>query len=94
MYLVAPINQEVIFRSVRNLRGCNHIMTGKDAIRNVAQLHGTSERTVRREIKMAMDAAMKSPDPRVQRIWASIPRKGKELTVEELIEWAAAQTRM
>lgn len=69
-------------------------MTGKDAISRVAQLHGTSERAVRREIQRAMDAAMRSPDPKVQKIWASIPRKGKEVTVEELIEWAANQTRM
>lgn len=69
-------------------------MTGKDAIRNVAQIHGTTERAVRQEIQRAMDIAMKSPDPKVQKIWASIPRKGKEVTVEELIEWAARQTRM
>lgn len=69
-------------------------MNGKDAIRSVAQLHGTNERTVRREIQRAMEAAMKSPDPRVQRIWASIPRKGEKLTAEELIEWAVERTRM
>lgn len=69
-------------------------MTGKDAIRNAAQIHGTTERAVRQEIQRAMDIARRSPDPKVQKIWASIPRKGKEVTVEELIEWAARQTRM
>lgn len=70
------------------------MMNGKESIRRVAELHGTSERCVRQEIQRAMEIAMRSPDPKVQKIWASIPRKGKEVTVEELIEWAARRTRM
>lgn len=69
-------------------------MTGRDAINNVAQLHGKSERYIRREIRRCMDIAMKNPDPKVRALWASIPRKGKEPTVEEFIEWAAMRARM
>lgn len=65
-----------------------------NVLKEVAKLHNTSERTVRREIQRAMDAAMKNPDPKVQKLWASIPCKGERPTPEELIEWAAAQTRM
>lgn len=69
-------------------------MDGRNVLKQVAKQHGTSERYVRQEIQRAIDIAMRSPDPKVQKIWASIPRKGKEVTVEELIEWAARQTRM
>lgn len=69
-------------------------MTGKKSISRVAGLHGKSEAHIRREIRRCMDIAMKNPDPKVRAIWASIPKKGKEPTVEEFIEWAAMRARM
>ena len=35
---------------------------------------------------LSMKEAQKSTNPRVRALWASIPRKGKEITLEEFIE--------
>lgn len=68
-------------------------MTGRNAIKNAAKLHGQSETYIRRQIRECMEAAMKNPDPKIRAVWASIPRKGKELTEEEFIQWAAGQIK-
>lgn len=69
-------------------------MTRKEADRillKVAQENHVSLDTVRKEILLAMEEAQKSTDPQVQAKWASIPRKGSEITIEEFLEYCVAQ---
>lgn len=53
----------------------------------VAEKAGISKEQVRREMQEAMDDAMRSPDPMVQMRWKFIPRKGKQPTLEEFVEY-------
>lgn len=57
----------------------------EDVIAQVARKHHTTPDHVRAEMQYAMDMAMQSPDPVVQGKWASIPRKGDRLTLEEFV---------
>ena len=69
-------------------------MTRKEADRillKVAQENHVSLDTVRKEFLLAMEEAQKSTDPQVQAMWASIPRKGTEITIEEFLEYSISQ---
>lgn len=69
-------------------------MKAKMAIKKVAEMHHTSEREVHEEMLRFLEFAAKSSDPAVRAKWDAIPKKGKTLTVEEFIEYAAAQIRL
>ena len=49
--------------------------------------------TVRREILLAMEEAQKSTDPQVQARWASIPKKGTTITIEEFLDYTCNRIR-
>ncbi len=68
-------------------------MNGRDAIREVAKRSGTNRQDVYQKILDGMKMAQEIDDPEIKRIWASIPRKGKEITPEELIEYIAGQVK-
>lgn len=55
----------------------------------VAKECRTTPEQVRMEMQRAMDAARQNPDPAIQAKWAAIPRKGDEVTLEELMEYVA-----
>ena len=57
----------------------------KNIIKEVAKSHGTSEQEVRNEMRIAIRAAMQSPDPTAQALWKQIAPDGKEPTVEKVI---------
>ena len=54
-------------------------------LRQIAEKHRISAETVRSEIIIAMEEAQKNADPQVQSTWASIPRKGESITIEEFL---------
>ena len=56
-------------------------------IQQIAVTNRTSSREVREKMQLAMDAAMENPDPAVQAMWASIPRKGSKPTLEEFMDY-------
>ena len=59
-------------------------------LEQIAAANHTTPEQVRNEMKAAMDEGQRSSNPLVQARWAAIPRKGKELTVDEFIEYVAA----
>ena len=61
------------------------------ALREVARKNHTTLEEVRKEIRLAMIAAMCDPDPAIQRVWREIPCAGATLTPEDLITYIAKQ---
>ncbi len=61
------------------------------ALRKVARKNHTTLEEVRKEIRLAMIAAMCDPDPSIQRGWREIPCAGAALTPEDLIAYIAKQ---
>lgn len=61
------------------------------ALRKVARKNHTTLEEVRKEIRLAMIAAMCDPDPSIQRVWHEIPCAGAALTPEDLIAYIAKQ---
>ena len=62
-------------------------------IRKMAAESNTPPEQIRMEMQQAMDEAMQNPDPIIQARWKKIPRKGKELTLEEFVEYVASQIK-
>ena len=61
------------------------------ALREVARKNHTTLEEVRKEIWLAMIAAMCDPDPAIQRVWREIPHAGDLLTPEDFITYIAKQ---
>ena len=61
------------------------------ALREVARKNHITVDEVRKEIQLAMIAAMCNPDPAIQRVWREIPCAGAALTPEDLITYIAKQ---
>lgn len=59
------------------------------ALLEVARRHHTTVEEVRKEIRLAMIAAMCNPDPAVQKRWREIPHGAEVLTPEDFIAYAA-----
>lgn len=59
----------------------------------IAQKNHTTVANVRAEMQAAMEEGQKSRDPNVPALWASIPRKGAELTLEEFVVYVAEKAR-
>lgn len=69
-------------------RELNSILT------RIAVENNTTVREVRREMELAMQAGQANPDPAVQAMWNSIPRKGPRLTLEEFVAYLAKKASM
>lgn len=54
-------------------------------LEKIAQANRTTPAEVREQLQHAMEAALKNPDPNVQAMWASIPRNGEHLTLDEFM---------
>ena len=63
------------------------------ALLEVARRHHTTVEEVRKEIRLAMIAAMYNPDPAIQKRWNAIPHAGDTLTPEDFITYVASQCR-
>ena len=61
------------------------------ALREVARKNHITVDEVRKEIQLAMIAAMCNPDPAVQKRWREIPHIGDTITPEDLITYIAKQ---
>ena len=63
-------------------------------LQRIANENHTTVREVRREMELAMQAGQANPDPAVQAMWNSIPRKGHRLTLEEFVAYLAKKASM
>lgn len=64
-------------------------MRAANAIRETARRNHVSEKEVREEMELCIRLGQTSPDPAVRARWDAIPRRGKTLTVEELVDYLA-----
>lgn len=55
----------------------------------IAEREHVTVQEVRDEMQAAIEEAQQSSDPAIQALWASIPRKGTALTLEEFISYMA-----
>ncbi len=53
----------------------------------IASVNGISATQVRENLRTAMTSALDSPNPAVQAMWESIPRKGRHPTLEEFMDY-------
>lgn len=63
----------------------------KIILEELARKNHTTPEQIRKEMQFAIKEGQKSRDPFIQARWAAIPRKGKELTLEEFVEYLAKQ---
>ena len=56
-------------------------------LRQIAEAKQVSSREVREKMQLAMDAAMANPDPSVQAMWQSVPKKGAKPTLDEFMDY-------
>lgn len=56
-------------------------------IRQIASANRVSSMEVREKMQLAMEAAMTNPDPAVQAMWDSIPKKGSKPTLDEFMDY-------
>lgn len=69
-------------------------MTLDEIINQIAKEHNTTPERIRQEMEAAMAEAKKTTNPRAKALWASIPRKGDDVTLEELIDYVAAMATL
>ena len=62
-------------------------MNVNEIIKQVAKAHNTTPEEVYSEMKIAIDAAFTSNDPKVQKEWSKIPFRGLHPTPEEVIPY-------
>jgi hypothetical protein len=73
----------------------NHVESSKfkRILKLIAQKEHTTVDKVRAEMQAAIEEGQQSCDPTVQALWASIPRKGAELTLEEFVVYVTEKAR-
>ena len=63
-------------------------------LQQIASINGTSPGEVRRQMETAMASALQNPDPVVQQMWNSIPKKGDLPTLDEFMEYLIQQNAL
>ena len=53
----------------------------------IARTKGVHPALLRAQMQQAMKEALQNPDPMVQAMWRSIPKKGPEPTLEEFMDY-------
>ena len=56
-------------------------------LQQIADARQVPSAQVREMMQVAMEAAMANPDPAVQAMWDSIPKKGLKPTLEEFMDY-------
>ena len=69
-------------------------MTIDEIIQQIAKEHHTTPEIVRREMEFSMKEAQKTTNPRAKALWASIPHKGDDITLEEFISYIATLAKI
>ena len=53
----------------------------------IAHSSQVSPEEIRKKMQQAMASALKNPDPSVKAMWAAVPRKGQQPTLEEFMDY-------
>lgn len=68
-------------------------MTIDQLLKQIARENHTTPENVRREMEEVMRMGQQNPDPAIQARWASIPKKGNTLTLEEFLDYMVNTVR-
>ena len=68
-------------------------MTLDQLLKQIAKKNYTTPQVVRKQMEEAMLMGQQSKDPIVQARWASIPKKGDTLTLEEFLDYMVNTVR-
>lgn len=63
----------------------------ENMLKSLSLIYHKSPEQIRRDMQIAMESGMSSPDPQIQARWAKIPRKGDTLTLEEFVDYISHQ---
>ena len=63
-------------------------------LQQIASINGKTPGEVRRQMEAAMATALQNPDPAVQQMWNSIPRKGDAPTLDEFMAYMIEQNAL
>ena len=63
-------------------------------LRQMARTGNTTPEKIRQELESAMASALRNPDPVVQQMWNSIPKKGALPTLDEFMEYLIQQNTL
>ena len=66
-------------------------MNTKAIIRQIAKEHGVTPAEVKREMRLAIQEAMKSTDPVAREHWKVLSPNGKEPTIEQFLKYTVKQ---
>ena len=66
-------------------------MNTKAIIRQIAKKHGITTAEVKREMRLAIQEAMKSTDPVTREHWNVLSPNGKEPTIEQFLTYMVGQ---
>lgn len=53
----------------------------------IASANQMSSSEIRERMRQALDSALENPDPSVQAMWESVPKKGTMPTLDEFMEY-------
>lgn len=56
-------------------------------LQQIACANQVTSAEIREQMQLAMDAAMANPDPAVQAMWNSIPKRGARPTLDEFMDY-------
>ena len=60
-------------------------------LEQIALTRNTTSHQIRQQMEAAMASALENPDPVVQQMWDSIPRKGEVPTLDEFMNYMISQ---
>ena len=63
-------------------------------LEQIASANQVAPWEVREKMQLAMEAAMENPDPAVQAMWRSIPKKGERPTLDEFMDYLVQRNLM
>lgn len=66
-------------------------MNTKAIIRQIAKEHGVTPAEVKRDMRLAIQEAMKSTDPVAREYWNVLSPNGKEPTIEQFLTYMVGQ---
>jgi galactokinase len=92
-YAIIVLKERFPFKTARSDSMKRKNICAEAALREVARKNHTTVEEVRKEIRLAMIAAMCNPDPAIQKRWNAIPLAGDTLTPEDFITYVASQCR-
>ena len=63
-------------------------------LEQIAAANQTTPGEIRKQMESVMASALRNPDPMVQQMWDSIPRRGVDPTLDEFMEYLIERNQL